>query len=317
MAQVAEKQRQPHETGITAAASPFAKPDRPPVLSLSLANVSKLNSNRPGNSSLADDLCSMWSVFSKCKGALQDGERLENLSWRLWSREGSFLRQAEEEELSFGSASEADIDPSSGAMKVPPGETQQPLSDPEGSDWESDSSAGTSQGKETSQDAPKGESRQGQPLPMARPALQLPAHQSHSSSSAPTRSPVRRSPSFQKQKKNRSDSFHHSSKHRGLTPVELQALFSTILPMRLPNPPHSSAGAAASTSYTTAAEPSNVQSASTQEPTPSKETTQAQANASPKRDFSNSSIDSHLSAEAMGMRISPQSDTSCDVGHPF
>jgi hypothetical protein len=26
-------------------------------------------------------------VFSKCKGVLQDGGRLENISWRLWHRE--------------------------------------------------------------------------------------------------------------------------------------------------------------------------------------------------------------------------------------
>lgn len=27
------------------------------------------------------------SVFTKCKGSVQDGRRLENISWRLWYRE--------------------------------------------------------------------------------------------------------------------------------------------------------------------------------------------------------------------------------------
>ncbi|KAF9647010.1 DUF1752-domain-containing protein, partial [Thelephora ganbajun] len=30
---------------------------------------------------------SLWSVFTKCKNSVQDGRRLENLSWRLWHRE--------------------------------------------------------------------------------------------------------------------------------------------------------------------------------------------------------------------------------------
>ncbi|ORX46562.1 DUF1752-domain-containing protein [Hesseltinella vesiculosa] len=34
-----------------------------------------------------EDLTSMWHVFSKCKNNLENGRRLENLSWRLWYRE--------------------------------------------------------------------------------------------------------------------------------------------------------------------------------------------------------------------------------------
>ncbi|PFH48306.1 hypothetical protein AMATHDRAFT_91065, partial [Amanita thiersii Skay4041] len=32
-------------------------------------------------------LSSLWTLFTKCKESLQDGRRLENISWRLWYRE--------------------------------------------------------------------------------------------------------------------------------------------------------------------------------------------------------------------------------------
>ncbi|KAI5254057.1 DUF1752-domain-containing protein [Aureobasidium subglaciale] len=34
-----------------------------------------------------EDLFGMWSVFNKISDAMEDGKRLENLSWRLWNRE--------------------------------------------------------------------------------------------------------------------------------------------------------------------------------------------------------------------------------------
>ncbi|KAL8941506.1 MAG: hypothetical protein Q9216_002188 [Gyalolechia sp. 2 TL-2023] len=34
-----------------------------------------------------ENLYSMWSVFSKCAESMDDGRRLENLSWRIWNRE--------------------------------------------------------------------------------------------------------------------------------------------------------------------------------------------------------------------------------------
>lgn len=34
-----------------------------------------------------DNLFSMWTIFSKCAESLENGRRLENLSWRLWNRE--------------------------------------------------------------------------------------------------------------------------------------------------------------------------------------------------------------------------------------
>ncbi|KAF9476218.1 DUF1752-domain-containing protein, partial [Pholiota conissans] len=32
-------------------------------------------------------LYGLWTLFTKCKESLQDGRRLENISWRLWYRE--------------------------------------------------------------------------------------------------------------------------------------------------------------------------------------------------------------------------------------
>lgn len=54
-----------------------------PVLSLAIPNIHKLNDIN------TDDLSCMWTVFSKCKDNLENGRRLENMSWRLWYRESS------------------------------------------------------------------------------------------------------------------------------------------------------------------------------------------------------------------------------------
>ncbi|KIM40754.1 hypothetical protein M413DRAFT_167377 [Hebeloma cylindrosporum] len=34
-----------------------------------------------------DALSGLWTLFTKCKESLQEGRRLENISWRLWYRE--------------------------------------------------------------------------------------------------------------------------------------------------------------------------------------------------------------------------------------
>ncbi|TNY18531.1 hypothetical protein DMC30DRAFT_339965, partial [Rhodotorula diobovata] len=41
----------------------------------SLASLGQLDS---------DSLSELWGVFTRCKDSLQNGRRLENLSWRLW-----------------------------------------------------------------------------------------------------------------------------------------------------------------------------------------------------------------------------------------
>ncbi|GAA5795219.1 hypothetical protein HPULCUR_000573 [Helicostylum pulchrum] len=59
-----------------------------PVLSLAIPNINKLDENN------TDNLSYMWTVFSKCKDSLENGRRLENMSWRLWYRESSLKRTA-------------------------------------------------------------------------------------------------------------------------------------------------------------------------------------------------------------------------------
>ncbi|EMC99755.1 hypothetical protein BAUCODRAFT_30156 [Baudoinia panamericana UAMH 10762] len=39
------------------------------------------------DTSSVENLFGMWSLFSKASHAMEDGKRLENLSWRLWNRE--------------------------------------------------------------------------------------------------------------------------------------------------------------------------------------------------------------------------------------
>jgi len=49
-----------------------------PVLQVTFENLTKLtNSNEIGE---------VWSIFTRAKESLQDGRRLENMSWRLWYR---------------------------------------------------------------------------------------------------------------------------------------------------------------------------------------------------------------------------------------
>lgn len=50
-----------------------------PVLSVTADAVKDLEGH--------DALTGLWTLFTKCKESLQDGRRLENISWRLWHRE--------------------------------------------------------------------------------------------------------------------------------------------------------------------------------------------------------------------------------------
>ncbi|KAH9992205.1 hypothetical protein BJV74DRAFT_951025 [Russula compacta] len=49
-----------------------------PVLSLAAEALKDLDGG--------DAVTGLWSIFTKCKESLQDGRRLENISWRLWHR---------------------------------------------------------------------------------------------------------------------------------------------------------------------------------------------------------------------------------------
>ncbi|KAI9099232.1 hypothetical protein DFS34DRAFT_616832 [Phlyctochytrium arcticum] len=51
-----------------------------PVLTVAFQNIQKLTSINES------DLQTIWNVFTKCKDNLENGRRLENISWRLWYR---------------------------------------------------------------------------------------------------------------------------------------------------------------------------------------------------------------------------------------
>ncbi|KAI8818770.1 uncharacterized protein EV422DRAFT_164221 [Fimicolochytrium jonesii] len=51
-----------------------------PVLTLAFGNIQKLTSIDEA------DIQTIWNVFTKCKDNLENGRRLENISWRLWYR---------------------------------------------------------------------------------------------------------------------------------------------------------------------------------------------------------------------------------------
>ncbi|KAJ9120380.1 hypothetical protein QFC24_005337 [Naganishia onofrii] len=52
--------------------------DRLQVLDLSTSNPALLDIKGP------ESLSSLWGVLTRCKKSIKDGERLENISWRLW-----------------------------------------------------------------------------------------------------------------------------------------------------------------------------------------------------------------------------------------
>lgn len=51
-----------------------------PICSVNTTQIRHLSTS-------AEHLHGIWSVFSKCASSLEDGKRLENLSWRIWNRE--------------------------------------------------------------------------------------------------------------------------------------------------------------------------------------------------------------------------------------
>lgn len=52
-----------------------------PVLQVDANVIHKVDTSNPQN------LFSMWTVFARCADSVHQGRRLENLSWRLWTRE--------------------------------------------------------------------------------------------------------------------------------------------------------------------------------------------------------------------------------------
>ncbi|KDN50743.1 hypothetical protein RSAG8_01241, partial [Rhizoctonia solani AG-8 WAC10335] len=75
-----------HQTGIFHHTQPYLFAPRKmavefelPVLLISMAAVDKMQG--------PDALRALWTVFTKTTGALADGPRLENMTWRLWHRQ--------------------------------------------------------------------------------------------------------------------------------------------------------------------------------------------------------------------------------------
>ncbi|RFU29941.1 hypothetical protein B7463_g6382, partial [Scytalidium lignicola] len=62
-----------------------------PVLTVDVGLIHKVDTRN------VENLFSMWTVFSRCAGSLEEGRRLENLSWRLWNRETFCCEPAPEE----------------------------------------------------------------------------------------------------------------------------------------------------------------------------------------------------------------------------
>ncbi|ORZ20753.1 hypothetical protein BCR42DRAFT_409434 [Absidia repens] len=66
-----------------------------------------------------DQLSALWAAFTKCKRNIRDGFRLENMSWRLWSRQAMMRKRFESEtaivlpELTTGTQQDASLSSSS------------------------------------------------------------------------------------------------------------------------------------------------------------------------------------------------------------
>ncbi|KAK7535336.1 uncharacterized protein J3D65DRAFT_555528 [Phyllosticta citribraziliensis] len=52
-----------------------------PILQVESAAIHTVDTRSP------EQLFGLWSIFAKCSDSLDEGKRLENLSWRLWNRE--------------------------------------------------------------------------------------------------------------------------------------------------------------------------------------------------------------------------------------
>ncbi|KAF8464382.1 hypothetical protein BDZ91DRAFT_849688 [Kalaharituber pfeilii] len=76
-----------------------------PVLSVSVTDIAKVDTTN------VDNLFTMWTIFSKCADSLENGRRLENLSWRLWHRETTIPEEPEEPESSSATVPAMEVKP--------------------------------------------------------------------------------------------------------------------------------------------------------------------------------------------------------------
>lgn len=92
----ATTQQYGNDTSTNQRPEPIAEPNKPksqcpiltrpkgPVLTFKPQTVSMLDPTD------LESMYSLWLVFSKCTEAIENGRRLENISWRLWNREMLF-----------------------------------------------------------------------------------------------------------------------------------------------------------------------------------------------------------------------------------
>ncbi|OAQ73933.1 dsp1-1-like protein [Pochonia chlamydosporia 170] len=74
------------------------------VLTVDANVIHKVDTANPAN------LYSMWTVFSRCADSVEQGRRLENLSWRLWQRE-QLVENANKNDASCTTATTTDTLP--------------------------------------------------------------------------------------------------------------------------------------------------------------------------------------------------------------
>ncbi|KAI5467786.1 hypothetical protein BGZ63DRAFT_346430 [Mariannaea sp. PMI_226] len=72
------------------------------VLTVDANVIHKVDTGNPAN------LHSMWTVFSRCADSVEQGRRLENLSWRIWQRE-TFVVDNDRKNANFAQSLPKDI----------------------------------------------------------------------------------------------------------------------------------------------------------------------------------------------------------------
>ncbi|OHW96284.1 DUF1752 domain-containing protein [Colletotrichum incanum] len=82
------------------------------VLTVDTNVINKVDTSNPQN------LYSMWTVFAKCAESVEQGRRLENLSWRLWNRE-SFCFTEEEQDSDTATGLPREIPQASRSQDIP------------------------------------------------------------------------------------------------------------------------------------------------------------------------------------------------------
>lgn len=98
-----------------------------PVLTLAIDNLAKLNNIDE------KQLSAIWNLFTKCKDNLENGRRLENISWRLWYRSchPSPLSVGDEEDDEYLEDTETDL-PDLVPSSPPPSSSSHPQASEEG-----------------------------------------------------------------------------------------------------------------------------------------------------------------------------------------